>query len=366
MRGLRIRCDSSDRTRRPPGCVRLPACTIARSSLAPVSVPMFLTGLFPVTTGSVGPCASAQAAIQMSFTPRPLRGVAQSSLGELGPDSPFFEVGGGERPEHRTSSIDGYRAAELRSSQQDEWERGASAALSASELATDMRRREPGDLLDVLEPVALLDQAYRVLQRPAAPGGGHAAHLHRPPVSRRPPAPSTSHARILPAATLACVTSSPATWRAGRRLAASPPRRQMTAGATRVHLHHRANAGPAAGADRGAARDRQAGPRLCGDVSARTSGIDALAWAAPTRRASATGRRRRPTDTAPGAPQPPVGPNGISRRSYRTASELGYVRGAGVAGAFGGGPTRCPGTRLDVGEALGWRRSRRMPVAAPT
>ena len=49
----------------------------------------------------------------MSFTPRPLRGVAQSSLGELGPDSPFFEVGGGERPEHRTSSIDGYRAAEL-------------------------------------------------------------------------------------------------------------------------------------------------------------------------------------------------------------------------------------------------------------
>ena len=44
MRGLRIRCDSSDRTRRPPGCVRLPACTIARSSLAPVSVPMFLTG----------------------------------------------------------------------------------------------------------------------------------------------------------------------------------------------------------------------------------------------------------------------------------------------------------------------------------
>ena len=33
-----------------------------------------------------------------------------------------------------------------------------------------MRRREPGDLLDVLEPVALLDQAYRVLQRPAAPG----------------------------------------------------------------------------------------------------------------------------------------------------------------------------------------------------
>src|SRR5664280_2276555 len=156
---------------------------------------------------------------------------------------------------------------------------------SRSELATDMRRREPGDLLDVLEPVALLDQAYRVLQRPAAPGGGHAAHLHRPPVSRRPPAPSTSHARILPAATLACVTSSPATWRAGRRLAASPPRRlaaspprrQMTAGATRVHLHHRANAGPAAGADRGAARDRQAGPRLCGDVSARTSGIDALA-----------------------------------------------------------------------------------------
>ena len=44
------------------------------------------------------------------------------------------------------------------------------ARLSASELATDMRRREPGDLLDVLEPVALLDQAYRVLQRPAAPG----------------------------------------------------------------------------------------------------------------------------------------------------------------------------------------------------
>src|SRR5450759_4016110 len=44
MRGLRIRCDPSDRTRRPPGCVRLPACTIARSSLAPVSVPMFLTG----------------------------------------------------------------------------------------------------------------------------------------------------------------------------------------------------------------------------------------------------------------------------------------------------------------------------------
>ena len=57
------------------------------------------------------------------------------------------------------------------------------------------------------------------------------------------------------------------------------------------------------------------------------------------------------------------GPNGISRRSDRTASELGYVRGAGVAGAFAGGPTRCPGIRLDVGEALGWRRSRRRPVA---
>src|SRR5659263_467655 len=82
-----------------------------------------------------------------------------------------------------------------------------------------MRRREPGDLLDVLEPVALLDQAYRVLQRPAAPGGGHAAHLHRPPVSRRPPAPSTSHARILPAATLACVTSCPPP---GELVAASP------------------------------------------------------------------------------------------------------------------------------------------------
>jgi hypothetical protein len=54
--------------------------------------------------------------------------------------------------------------------------------------------------------------------RPAAtsrPEGGHAAHLHRPPVSRRPPAPSTCHPRILPAATPACVTSSPATWRAG-------------------------------------------------------------------------------------------------------------------------------------------------------
>ena len=38
----------------------------------------------------------------------------------------------------------------------------------------------------------------------------------------------------------------------------------------------RADRGPA-GADRGAARDRQAGPRLGGDVSARTSGIDALA-----------------------------------------------------------------------------------------
>src|SRR5450759_647440 len=51
MRGLRIRCDPSDRTRRPPGCVRLPACTIARSSLAPVSVPMFLTGLDGGTFG---------------------------------------------------------------------------------------------------------------------------------------------------------------------------------------------------------------------------------------------------------------------------------------------------------------------------
>jgi len=36
--------DPSDRTGLPPGCVRPPACTIARSSLAPVSVPMFLTG----------------------------------------------------------------------------------------------------------------------------------------------------------------------------------------------------------------------------------------------------------------------------------------------------------------------------------
>src|SRR5659263_213067 len=89
-----------------------------------------------------------------------------------------------------------------------------------------MRRREPGDLLDVLEPVALLDQAYRVLQRPAAPGGGHAAHLHRPPVSRRPPAPSTSQPRILPGATPRA------------RLPRPPPRRQITPGATRVHLHH--------------------------------------------------------------------------------------------------------------------------------
>src|SRR5664280_1511732 len=53
----------------------------------------------------------------------------------------------------------------------------------------------------------------------------------------------------------------------------------------------------------------------------------------------------------------------LSRRSDRTASELGYVLGAGVAGAFAGDPTRCPEIRLDVGEALGWRRSRRMPVA---
>src|SRR5664280_711547 len=61
MRGLRIRCDSSDRTRRPPGCVRLPACTIARSSLAPVSVPMFLTGqAVAVGVGrAVGVCAAA-------------------------------------------------------------------------------------------------------------------------------------------------------------------------------------------------------------------------------------------------------------------------------------------------------------------
>src|SRR5664280_1827604 len=80
------------------------------------------------------------------------------------------------------------------------------------------------------------------------------------------------------------------------------------------------------------------------------------AWAAamPTRRCRTSSRsRRRATDTAPGAPQPPAGPNGLSR----------YGRGAGVAGAFAGGPTRCPGIRLDVGEALGGRRSRRMPVA---
>src|SRR5664280_754902 len=92
-------------------------------------------------------------------------------------------------------------------------------------------------------------------------------------------------------------------------------------------------AGPA-GADRGAARDRQAGPRLGGDVSARTSGIDASAWTAPTRRASATGRRR-PTDTAPGSASA-AGPD-------RTASELGYALSAGVRGAFGGDPTRCRG-----------------------
>src|SRR5664280_2689412 len=115
----------------------------------------------------------------------------------------------------------------------------------------------------------------------------------------------------------------------------------------------RTDRGPA-GADRGAALDRQAGPRLGGDVSARTSGIDALAWTAPTRRASATGRpppRRTPRRQR------------LSRRSDRTASELGYVLRAGVAGAFAGDPTRCPGIRLDVGEAPGRRRSRRMPVA---
>src|SRR5664279_3067807 len=78
---------------------------------------------------------------------------------------------------------------------------------------------------------------------------------------------------------------------------------------------------------------------------------------------------RRPRDAAAARRTPHrerlsrrSGPNGISRRSDRTASELGYVRGAGV-GAFAGGPTHCPGIRLDVGEALGWRRSRRMPVA---
>src|SRR5664280_1504137 len=83
-----------------------------------------------------------------------------------------------------------------------------------------------------------------------------------------------------------------------------------------------------------------------------TSGIDALAWPAPTR-------------VGHGTPPPRRTPRRqrLSRRSDRTASELGYVRGAGVAGAFGGDPTRCPGTRLDVAEALGWRRSRRMPVA---
>ena len=117
----------------------------------------------------------------------------------------------------------------------------------------------------------------------------------------------------------------------------------------------RANRGPA-GADRGAARDRQAGPRLGGDVSARTSGIDASAWTAPTRRASATGRRR-PTDTAPGSASA-AGPD-------RTASELGYALGAGVRGAFGGDPTRCRGLPMSFWSGYWYwrlgsdRRSRR-------
>src|SRR5664280_2262666 len=44
MRDLRIRCDPSDRTGRPRATAGFRACTNERSSLVPVSVPMFLTG----------------------------------------------------------------------------------------------------------------------------------------------------------------------------------------------------------------------------------------------------------------------------------------------------------------------------------
>src|SRR5664280_295418 len=85
-----------------------------------------------------------------------------------------------------------------------------------------------------------------------------------------------------------------------------------------------------------------------------TSGIELLAWTVP------------PDARRPRTPPPPDGHRAGSASAAgpdRTASELGYVLGAGVRGAFGGDPSRCPGIRLEVAEALGWRRSRRMPVA---
>src|SRR5450759_767010 len=59
MRDLRIRCDPSDRIGRPRATAGFRACTNERSSLAPVSVPMFLAGRSATLTFTPGPDAGA-------------------------------------------------------------------------------------------------------------------------------------------------------------------------------------------------------------------------------------------------------------------------------------------------------------------
>src|SRR5664280_468377 len=63
MRDLRIRCDPSDRTGRPRATAGFRACTNERSSLAPVSVPMFLTGIVAGNTAGAGEHYRADLAI---------------------------------------------------------------------------------------------------------------------------------------------------------------------------------------------------------------------------------------------------------------------------------------------------------------
>src|SRR5664280_16752 len=105
MRDLRIRCDPSDRIGRPRATAGFRACTNERSSLAPVSVPMFLTG--HVDSASLGPVALCGGVVAASTGANYCPVVTRLSIPRPDPACPA-------RPRWPTAlAVDGWAAARV-------------------------------------------------------------------------------------------------------------------------------------------------------------------------------------------------------------------------------------------------------------